>query len=418
MLNLFQHLKYITITFLAACVIALSLYTVSCTDNPTELGLKFIPPGETTGVRIFDSYIDTMQITSTNIKKHINTSSSSNLIIGQSGTYNSKGLIKFPNLNPNYDSATVLEAVLKLRYKNYYFPFSTADSLGQISFDVYKVQANLTYSQVTLDSITSTTFGTTSKGSYTGSPAADSEEVDITLDPTLVKDWLEYQADTSYPVKNYGVGLIPNAFSAALKGFHSANGGDLRPVLYYIVNKNGDIDTVNDNTSQTVFLADANLQASEEFFLQAGISYLQVMKFDVSRLPSGATINDVQLILTLDSSMSIFTNQTNKSLNANYILDTAGLVTESLFDGSPSSSNQYTFRLVSFQYPSPFQRWLNGQTNYGLLISPDNNLVNLDRFVFYDVNSNIPNTRPRVIIKYTPRITDEVKKNVNPEATQ
>src|SRR5438876_2320631 len=143
--------EQIIIIALVLICISISLYTISCTDNPTELGLKFIPPGETTGVRIFDSYTDTMQITSTSVKKHKNTSSSSNLIIGQSGSYNSKGLIKFPSLNSNYDSATVLQATLKLRYKNYYFPNGTADSLGQISFDIYKVQTNLTYSEVTLD---------------------------------------------------------------------------------------------------------------------------------------------------------------------------------------------------------------------------------------------------------------------------
>jgi hypothetical protein len=161
---------------------------MSCTDNPSTLGLNFIPPGETTGVRIFDSYIDTMQIVSTNIKKYINTYSSSNLMVGQSGSYNSKGLVKFTNLNSNYDSATVLQAVLKLKYRNYYFPNTPQDSTGQISFNAYTVQTNLNYGSVTLDSVNSNTFGTSSQGNYTGSPAADSQEVDITLNPTLVKN--------------------------------------------------------------------------------------------------------------------------------------------------------------------------------------------------------------------------------------
>lgn len=411
-----SKIKHKIIIIFALSLVGLSLYTMSCTDNPTTLGLNFIPPGETTGVRIFDSYIDTMQIVSTNIKKYINTYSSSNLMVGQSGSYNSKGLVKFTNLNSNYDSAAVLQAVLKLKYRNYYFPNTPQDSTGQISFNVYTVQTKLNYSSVTLDSVSSNTFGTNSQGNYTGSPAADSQEVDITLNTTLVKDWLEYRADTSYTVKNYGIALIPNGASNVLKGFYSAT-TELRPTLYYIVNKNGDIDTVSDNTVQTVFLADASLLGSGEFFLQAGISYMQTMKFDVSVLPSTATINDVQLILTLDSLSSIITNQTVKSLTANYITDTAGLVTESLFDGSPSSSGQYIFRLVSAFQPSPFQRWLSGQTNYGILLSADNNVVNLDRFAFYDINSNVANTKPRIIIKYTPRITDnpteKEKQNTN-----
>jgi hypothetical protein len=386
----------------------------SCADNPTNLGLNFIPPSETTGVRIFDSYVDTMEITSTNIKRYVNTSGSANIIIGQSGNYNSKGLIQFYSLSSDQDSATVLEAKLKLRYHNYYFPNSVSDSLGTISFDVYTIQTGLNFSTITMDSVGSGTFGTVSQGNFTGGPTADSQEVDIPLNTQLVKDWLEYQADTSYPVKNYGIALIPNAGSNVLKGFYSANGGDLRPVLYYIINKGGNIDTVSHNNSFTLFLADGSAQANDEFIIQAGISYYQIMTFDVSHLPSTATINDVQLYFTLDPLNSIFTNQTTASITPAYINDTAGGLNFSELSPSmkgipTSTANQYMFRLVSATTASPFQRWLSGQTNYGIVFYAGNDKTNLDKFAFYDITSTIPDTKPRVIIKYTPRVMDTPK---------
>src|SRR5437870_13737304 len=120
-----------------------SLITESCADDHTSLGLQFIPAGETTGVKIFDSFVDTMAITSTNIKKRVNTSSSGNLMAGISGSYNSKALLKFNNLSSSYDSAVVNSATLTLKYRNYYYPNTSADSLGQTAFDIFKIQQNL-----------------------------------------------------------------------------------------------------------------------------------------------------------------------------------------------------------------------------------------------------------------------------------
>src|SRR5438046_1936022 len=135
-------------------ILALSIITNGCADDPSSLGLKFIPPGETTGVKIFDSRIDTMPVTFRNIRKYINTSSSGNLIVGQNNNnYSAKGLIKFTALDNNHDSATVNSATLKLTYKNYYFPISSMDSLGQVSFDIYTVNQNIDYTKFTVDSI-------------------------------------------------------------------------------------------------------------------------------------------------------------------------------------------------------------------------------------------------------------------------
>lgn len=386
-------------------VLALSLYTIGCADDPSSLGLPFIPPGETTGVRI---YIDTTHITSSNVKYYVNTSGSTNLLVGKSGSYNSKALVIFGGISGDYDSATVNSAVLTLKYRNYYFPRAQSDSLGQIAFDVFKINRNLNFSTITLDSVNSSSFGNVSQGNYTGSPTADSQVVSISLNTGMVKDWLEYAADTSYANKNYGIALSPGNASNVVKAFYSRNTSEgLKPKLTIIVTKGGRTDTLITTNSATVSLADASIsQNTETFSLQAGVSYVQVMKFDLSGLPSTATINDVQLYLTLDQAGSIFSSQTVHKIGSLYISDSAGYqTTGSSFDGSSSGNNQYMIRFVSAFQRSPFQRWLLGETNYGILLYASNQTKNLDLFSFYSNTASDPGKRPRVIIKYTPRVT-------------
>jgi hypothetical protein len=393
--------------FCTAFIVILSLYTVGCADEPSSLGSNFIPPGETTGVRIFDSYIDTMEIISSNHIYYVNTSSSSNLMVGKNGNYETKGLLRFDGLSSNYDSAVVNSAVLKLNYVNYYFPSTPADSLGQISFDVFKIQQNLNFSTITLDSVNSSAFGNITQGNYTGSPTTDSQEVFITLNSAMVKDWLEYAADTTYPNKNYGIVFSPGNASAVIKGFYSSLSSlqGLRPSLQIIVTKNGDTDTLNAFSSSTISLSNTSFASSNETFnLQAGVSYVQLMHFDLSHIPSNCTINDVQLYLTLDQPNSILSSQASFSIFSQFVTDTAGLKTENItFRGQPDGSGQYMMRLVARDFASPFQRWLLGETNYGIMLFAGNQTKNLDKYTFYKETTSDPNKRPRVVIKYTPR---------------
>jgi hypothetical protein len=394
------------------CFILISFYSEGCSDEPSSLGLNLVPPGDTGGVRIFDTNVDTMQITMANPKKNVNTSASQYLMVGKTGNYDSKALLQFYNLSRDYDSATVNSATITLRYHNYYFPSAQSDSLGQINFDVYKIQKSLTLSTVTLDSVDNNTFGNISQGSYTGTPADDSEEVNISLNTSMVKDWLEYSADTSYPNKNYGIVLSTGISSSVIKGFYSRN-TDLKPRLQIIVTKNSDTDTLYYDVSATTSLANNTMisPTNELFFLQSGIAYVGIMKFDMTRLPSTATINDVQLYLTMDPTSSILSNKTlsdnalNK-LGAARVTDTAGLQTEvkKYFSSSPAN-NVFTLRLVSSDNVSPFQRWLTGETNYGLFLYPFNMQSNLDMYAIYNVIASDPSKRPRLVIKYTPRTT-------------
>lgn len=396
----FNLLRYLALLLPAVFIV----YTFTgCADEPGSVGLNFIPPSETTGVKIFDSSKDTMIMTSVPIRKYVNNSLSTDVIIGMKNDFIAKSLIKF-DLSPDYDSATVNSATLTLTYRNYYYPNTSPDSLGQLSFDVFRVLQNINYSSITYDSLTSSVIGNVSQGSYTGAPAQDSQKVAINLDPQLIKDWLEYTADTNYAVKNYGVGIIPNNSSRVLKGFYSnQEGSAVAPALQIILTKYNITDTLEYTAASNVFLATADIPVTPGIFtLQAGVAINQILKFDMSKIPSTATINDVQLYITLDAANSVFTSQTSYQIAFNYVTDTAGSYENFVYTATQvsGSSTLYSVRIVL-----PFQRWLQGDNNYGVILRPYNQYTNLDRFAFYDVNAPDPAKRPRVVIKYTPRIT-------------
>ena len=378
--------------------VILSFLTESCADNPSSLGIKFINPSETLGVKTFDSYIDTMQITTSNIRLYINTSSSGNLIVGKNSTYSSMGLVKFTGLPSNYDTSTVRNAVLKLQYRNYYYPVSSADSVGNIAFDVYTVQQNLNYTGVTYDSINSTSFGTVSQGNYSGSPSHDTAKSNIILNNTLVTNWLKYTHDTTFSVKNYGVVLMPNNSSTTLKGFYSGStSSSVSPVLQITFTSNND--TLNISSSQTVFLATTTINnPSDNFSLQAGISYVDIIKFNTSKLSPLIIVNDARLILTIDPSHSVFTNQTKDSIAANFLTDTSYNFEPYSYIGA-LSANQFSLRVIA-----PFQRWIQGQNNYGLILRCYNQYSDLDLFSIFKETASDPSKRPRVIIKYSQRV--------------
>ena len=120
-----------------------------------------------------------------------------------------------------------------------------------------------------------------------------------------------------------------------------------------------------------------------------------------SRLPSTVILNDVQIFLTLDSASSkLHYLKSYKIIKPYVISDTAGLVLEPSAFESKLINNQYMIRIIN-----PFQRWVQGQTNYGILLAAKRDFELLDLYSFYDMTASDPNKRPRVIIKYTPRIT-------------
>lgn len=370
----------------------------SCKTEPSDLGINFIDPNDTTGTFILDSQADTMAITSNNYKEPVNTYNSPYIMIGAAQNYETKSFLKYNDIFTDYDSATVVSSVLYLNYANYAY----TDSNGSISFNIYRVNRDLNLASVTWDSIMASDIGTTILGTYSGTPV-DSETISIALDVQLIKDWLEYSADTNYPVKNYGIAIIPNLSSNSIKAF-SSSFTTRDPYIQSIVTKNGETDTLTMNSSLSLWLANApaSVLMPDRFTLQNGIAFNDLMGFNLTKLPSNVVINDALLILTLDTVNSFILRTSDRRLRIGAASDSVNKTDTTL---NPSISltpvnGVYEIRLTPY-----FQYWNNGTyPNLGIILANVNQFTNLDEFVFYSPSYSDLTKVPRLRIRYTPRL--------------
>lgn len=390
-----KKIKSSSVKLLLLLVFFTVLFFQSCENNPNDLGFTLLPSNDTVGVRYLDSELDTMAITNNNYKQFINTSNSINMLIGNYQNYQSQALIKFIGISPDYDSVEVLSAVLTLKASGYYFK----DQTGTTAFNLYKVNNNIDYSAVTFDSINSSTFGTTSLGSFSGM-IADTATLNITLDNQTADDWLEYAADTNYINKNYGIGLVPSAGSTTIKGFYSNNNDiGIIPYVTIIFEKNNVEDTITLITSQYVSISNVTSLTipPDRFILQNGIAYRNIMNFDLTKLPTDVIINNATLLLTLDNANSFISSSTIRSLVIGAVTDSVSK-SDSLFSiVFPLDTIVYSANLNSIM-----QRWKTGALqNLGISMKNSSEIQNLDNFVFYSSASTDTTKRPRLKITYT-----------------
>lgn len=389
--------NHIKLNFLLVLSMTVLLVLQSCSDDPNDLGINYLPTVDTTGVKYLDSETDTMAITSNNYKEYINTYLATLLSVGNYQNYESKALLKFYNIDRNLDSATVISATLKLTYGNYAFK----DKTGLTEFNIHKVVRDLNYTTITNDSVSASDFSVSSIGGYSG-VIADSTSISMAIDNNTVKDWLEYAADTGYAVKNYGIGLIPSAASSTIKGFYLINDdGTKVPTLTVIYSKNSVQDTIEFNASIGLFLANAPLTVvpNDRILLQNGIAFRDIMNFDLTKLPRNVIINNATLLFTLDSKNSFISETTEKRI-------IIGMVTDSINKKDSLYNNAFLLDTITYSanLNSVFQRWNSGEmSNLGITLKNYYERVNIDNFAIFPPGYSDSTKRPRLKITYTLR---------------
>lgn len=393
--NLYKNIGFFII------IAAFFLFLSGCENNLSDEGLSYIS-GDTLGTLLLDSQKDTMNLTSHNFIKYINTFSSANIMVGKSGDYESKALLRVLSLPSNYDTVNVLSAKLNFRYKKTFYE----DSLGAISFNIYKLNKYYDFSTLTYDEFYNE-IGTDVLGTYTGTPTTDTVEISIPFDNETVKNWFKYAHDTNYVDKNYGIILVPNSSSNTIKSFYSYQ--NVSSYYYYIPNltvvisySTGVLDTLAFNYTEAVSLNHVPQINSlpGRIVIQNGIAIKDIFKFDFAKIPAKSIINQAVLELQLDSINSFKSSGVDTRMIAYMLTDTAELTN----DGVTYYSVEKETGTYSIYLTVAVQKWINGAyTNFGVLLQNIYDYSNLDRYVFYGPDYPDVTKRPKVRIRYTIR---------------
>lgn len=369
-----------------------------CENNINDEGISYIS-SDTIGTFLLDSQIDTLNIVSSNFIKYINTTSSSNMLVGKYSNYESKSLLKFKGLPTNYDTATVLSAKLKLRYNKTFYQ----DSLGITSFNIYKINKYYDYSTLTYDKFYNE-IGTDILGTYTGTPT-DTSQISITLDNQTVQDWFKYAHDTNYVNKNFGFVLLSNSNSNTIKAFYSSIYGNSNYIPSFtavMTYPSGRQDTLTFSSSDFIslnYVPQINTIPGR-IILQNGVAVKDILRFDISKLPGKVIINQATLEMKIDWANTFYTKDNDTRLTLNMLTDTSTLANDGVtYLSMQSDSNTYVL-----YFREAVQKWNNGvYPNLGILLKNIYDYSNLDRYVFYGPDYPDASKRPRIKIRYSIR---------------
>lgn len=330
--------------------------------------------------------------------KKVNTSGSTELLLGRYEEYNSGIYLRFDNIP---DSVLIHSAELILHYKDRTAP-------GDSSFwDVsHEATASAFLSDTTWDEntppITNHDLLLNSFTIYSDSMGA----IEIELDSTLLNQWIEEGSAT----KGYGI-WIENQDTDFMPIYHSRESNDIA-----LMPKINLIYTITDSTSETrdttnVYVSDDGfiLLNSEQdlnldpnlFYIGRGLAFRNLIKFDLDSFDTTTHVNRAVLELTSNETYSI----RNKSGIGNCAVNR---LTEEWIDGNVSDDqNSVTYNpstsdsLLTFDITASIQGIFNkNHENFGFLVRSTSEGQTISRVAFYTSKSDSL-LQPKIYLYYT-----------------
>ena len=382
-------------------LLSILILIVGCSDEPSSLGIEILE-SDYIVVSTFDSQTDTIVQSSSFFKDIVPLGASDWVLIGKyqssSQTIASSTLLKFIFNFPDSlkediseDSINVLDSWVILTNKYVY-----GDTLAAMDFTTHKVNSTWSSSTFTVENLPSLQYDPLDISSeFTATDTLYS----FHLDDNVVYSWMKNSVDTSI-AKNYGIYLEPTSTSNKIIGFQALTftSSDAAKLFVVIEKPGAYVDTING-----IIAGDISAVAGTDPILPSGLTAVQssvTMKtkltFDVGVLPFGLIINSARLIVTADSTNSVFGSSINRSLSVYFLDSNDSLDTE----GSPITlsykDNEYSGDITSF-----VRNWVSTGKNHGMLIQPGNQLLGTNLLSFIGSNYSDVVLRPRVVITYT-----------------
>ncbi len=402
--NLALLLHYVTKFLIIGILI---LITSSCSEKPNSTGINLLNPEDFIEVKSFDTRRDSAYSSSSSLKQIENLGTSRRILVGKYDKITARSLVRFGYefssdlknwLNEN--KIEILSAKLML-YPVYRFGDSTLTNFG---FNVYEITSWWESNSFTSDSLSSSNFQYKPNPIQTNFSNTDTL-VTCLLPNEKVLSWMKAYADTAVQDAP-GILIEPTDETNFIRGFSSSN------VSLYTSIPTIEIVYRMTDTSDTLFaapIADVyTISTTKTFndpkviYLQSGVVFKNKLYFDLGQIPQNSIINSAKLELTKIKNKSVFGTSYQDSLFAVRLIDTVNLTVDSTYRGVILSVNTTT---MEGNISRIVQDWINGEPNYGIMLSIVDPDGGAELFAFEGSESDNIDQRPRLKIFYT------IKKN-------
>lgn len=318
-------------------------------------------------------------------------------LVGRSSNYVAQAAMQFfPSLFPDRDTIDVLSADLTLRCVSWF-----GDSTGTFAFTVHKITREWSPSTMNWDSVGPGFYESTTRGEYSGTISADTQSVVVSLDTAMVREWLRPNTITSH-----GILFVPTTASTVVRGLHAFDFDSTHfyPTLKVVARgPSGAVDTSSYNFGIDTFVGNIdNLNSNQELlYLQSGVVYRSIIRFDLAGIPRGAIINTADLLLDRDLFSSRLTRFSGDSSAVAHMLFSAD---SSVFQARTAAGRLIsdTLSTYSFDIRNTAQVWLK-ESNYGLILRMPSlsEFSSFNLLTFFNERATDPAVRPRIRIVYT-----------------
>lgn len=385
-------------------LVALLLIFASCSENPSITGYNLVSPSDSLVVTKFNSVLDSSFSYTKKIIQKENLGTTRRILIGNYEDIKAHALIRFLiGLSSELkeavknSNATISSAKLML-YPVYKYGDST---LNSFSMEIREINTYWNEYTFTIDSLLSNKYSISEENISLNNLDQDSIYY-CELNPTAILNWFKAVADDSLSDPQ-GILISPSSSTNYIKGFASLNSFfDKDPiVLEVVVNYNSKTDTLKYYASADLHVIKKEnpiTQNNQDVVVQSGIKQKSFLYFDISKVPQRSLVNSAYLRLYLDSLRSNFGTSFQDSLYIHYIIDSSNISIDSATT-MILTRTPYGYYEGNISYF--VQKWVDNNTNRGLLLNIRDPDGGMERFEFYGPEYFIREKRPQLIINYS-----------------
>jgi hypothetical protein len=373
----------------AACaaILVITLFPLGCTDDPPNaVGSDLLPSKDQLKI---DSLSFAAVASSDSLTKLAG--NSGRILLGRSQGIESRVLMQFSIGSSDFPSARIDSAVLTLNLE-----YRFKDTVGTLGFVIRNIDSGWNASTFTWDSLSTRNISDTVIASYPDRQSALSDtRLTLRLDTLMVRKWITRGLASFI--------LLPTVNTTIVTGIQNVITTDSTlPRLSVTYHDTLDsLHTLNGGYSQASYVATGPTPPADgHIYLQGGLAYRGRVNFDVSQIPTRATISEAVLELHYDASASLTGRPHIDSVLAQINLANGR---DSL--GGYSSIGAFTdtsHRVMSFRINNMVQQWVSHRLpNYGTALRLYAEYSAFDRFAFYGAGASADSLKPRLRIRYS-----------------
>ena len=375
---------------------------VSCTDDPTSIGIDFIPNKDIIDILYINSDDGAFDQQSKYYTDSLSLNTSSALLLGKHDNVESTMLLKYFIFLPdslkdavNDGTLEVISSTMEMQ-PNYTY----ADKSNFFDFSVHKINTfwnSLTFDKDDLEDLDYDDFDLSSNRVF------EDTLITFDFDKELTEEWLTYSASEDQGEYNNGIYFNYLPGTDKVLGFPAISAGndeDLARLKIVVEVPGSFVDTVVVQVTSDVHtvLGDLPVGNPENIFIQGGIVVRANLMIDVSQIPDNTIINRATLKLYYDESESLIGTKTSDSLGVASLVDYEGNV---LDETLPPILMEREDSLYSGDITRFVQNWVSNQENEGLQIFLVNEIITVNKVALIGAFPVDPDHKPYLEVIYT-----------------